>query len=70
MSDRLSRAVRTFVQAFLATGIPLVAAKLAEVKGLSDLSGLVSGLAPVVSAALAAAISAVMFVVVPPAPKP
>lgn len=68
MTDRLSRAVRTFVQALLGSGVPLVVAKLAEVRGVSDLPGLPSVLAPVIVAALSAAASAAWFTLFPPTP--
>jgi len=67
MSDRLSRALRTAVQAFLAAAVPLIAGKLAGVDGIEDLSGLVSVVVPAVSAGIGAALSAVMFVLFPPA---
>ena len=67
MSDRLSRALRTAVQAFLAAAVPLIAGKLAGVDGIEDLSGLVSVVVPAISAGVGAALSAVMFVLFPPA---
>jgi hypothetical protein len=70
MSDRMSRALRTFVQAFLATAIPLVAAKLGDVKAATDLAGLPSFLFPVVVGALGSAASAAMHVLFPPKPEP
>ena len=70
MSDRLSRALRTAVQAFIGSAIPLIAAKLAEVKGIDDLSGLVTTLIPVATAALSAAVSAAFYVIFPPATPP
>ena len=67
MSDRLSRAARTFVQAFLGTLLPLVASKLAGIDELGDLSGLTTVIVPLVVAAVSAGASAAMGVLFPPA---
>lgn len=70
MSDRAQRAVRTFVQAFLGTVVPLIVGKLADVKGVSDLPGLPSVLAPIVIGALGAAFSAAWNTLFPANPTP
>ena len=43
MSDRLSRALRTGIQTFLSTAIPLILGKLADIKSIADLSETLKG---------------------------
>ena len=70
MSDRISRALRTFVQAFIAAALPLIGAKLGDVKAATDLAGLPSLLAPIVVGAIGAGVSAAMHVLFPPKAPP
>ena len=66
MSDRLSRALRTGIQTFLSTAIPLILGKLADIKSIADLSGLASVLGPLVVSALSVAASAAWYSLFPP----
>ena len=68
MSDKLSRAARTFWQAFIPSTLAIVAAKLADVKGVSDLSGFLSVSTPLVLSAASSALSLAWYSVFPPKP--
>jgi hypothetical protein len=68
MTDRLKRAARTALQAGLGAAGLLAAAKLKELQGFTDVSGVVSAAAAVLTAGVGAALSAFMYQFFPPSP--